>query len=222
MKSLKLIYLLPSIFILHIAVALSQEPSCKGDILYGYGKLYYDNTAHQKEDIYPLTLQQKYKSIYKIIKKEKDLSSSYNNKSFMDINIKGSALNYQVTIEIVAKNKTNKTLTIPKKNLAYNNRLFGPIFHITTKCILLDYVGQTVNFGNEYHYPDDFIIINPHGEYHVSINLNGNYKFIPGRNKYYISIPNIPFSISSEDGKSRELTATSNIITINIEGKENN
>ncbi len=109
----------------------------------------------------------------------------------MDLNIQDSTLKHQVTISIVAKNRANKTLKIPKKNLVYNNRFFKPIFHITRKCILLDYVGQTVNFGNEYHYPDDFIITNPNSEYHASINLNENYKFIPGKDEYYISIPNI-------------------------------
>ncbi|WP_204166691.1 hypothetical protein, partial [Citrobacter freundii] len=76
----------------------------------------------------------------------------------MDLNIQDSTLKHQVTISIVAKNRANNALKIPKKNLVYNSRLFKPIFHITTKCILLDYVGQTVNFGNEYHYPDNFII----------------------------------------------------------------
>lgn len=56
-KSLKFNYLISSIFILHIAFALSYETSCKGEMLYGYGKLYYNNTAHKKEGVYPLTLK---------------------------------------------------------------------------------------------------------------------------------------------------------------------
>ncbi len=58
-KSLKFNYLFSSIFILHIAFALSYETSCKGEMLYGYGKLYYNNTAHKKEGVYPLTLKKK-------------------------------------------------------------------------------------------------------------------------------------------------------------------
>lgn len=56
-KSLKFNYLFSSIFILHIAFALSYETSCKDEMLYGYGKLYYNNTAHKKEGVYPLTLK---------------------------------------------------------------------------------------------------------------------------------------------------------------------
>ena len=60
-KLLKFNYLFSSIFILHIAFAfafaLSYETSCKGEMLYGYGKLYYNNTAHKKEGVYPLTLK---------------------------------------------------------------------------------------------------------------------------------------------------------------------
>ena len=87
-KSLKFNYLFSSIFILHIAFALSYETSCKGEMLYGYGKLYYNNTAHKKEGVCPLTLKNKYKSTFPLIKK--DLASYYNNKPFMDLNIQDS------------------------------------------------------------------------------------------------------------------------------------
>lgn len=72
-KSLKFNYLFSSIFILHIAFALSYETSCKGEMLYGYGKLYYNNTAHEKEGVYPLTLQNKYKTTFPLIKNKKRL-----------------------------------------------------------------------------------------------------------------------------------------------------
>ena len=140
----------------------------------------------------------------------------------MDLNIQDSTLKHQVTISIVAKNRANKALKSLKRTLFITTDFFKPIFHITTKCILLDYVGQTVNFGNEYHYPDNFIITNPNSEYHANINLNENYKFIPGKDEYYISIPNIFFSIVSENGKSIEFAATSNMITISIEGEKYN
>lgn len=74
-KLLKFNYLFSSIFILHIAFALSlsYETSCKGEMLYGYGKLYYNNTAHEKEGVYPLTLQNKYKTTFPLIKNKKRL-----------------------------------------------------------------------------------------------------------------------------------------------------
>lgn len=78
-KLLKFNYLFSSIFILHIAFALSlslslsYETSCKGEMLYGYGKLYYNNTAHEKKGVYPLTLQNKYKTTFPLIKNKKRL-----------------------------------------------------------------------------------------------------------------------------------------------------
>ncbi len=80
-KLLKFNYLFSSIFILHIAFAfafafafaLSYETSCKGEMLYGYGKLYYNNTAHKKEGVYPLTLKNKYKTTFPLIKNKKRL-----------------------------------------------------------------------------------------------------------------------------------------------------
>ena len=217
MKSLKFKHLVFSILIFKFASASSEEQSCNGAPLYGYGKLYYNNTAHDKEEIYPLTLQKKYSNEKQTIKKEISITPSYN-KSFLDVSIQGSTLNHQATIAIVAKNKSNKSIAIPKKNFIYNGSIFSPIFYITTKCILLDYVGQTVNFGNEYNYPDDFIIIKQHGEYHANINLEEGHKFIPGKNKYYISIPNITFSISPENRKDSEYITSSNKITLTIDG----
>lgn len=57
MKSLKFKHLIFSIFIFKFASASSEEQSCNGSPLYGYGKLYYNNIVHDKEEIYPLTLQ---------------------------------------------------------------------------------------------------------------------------------------------------------------------
>lgn len=199
-----------------IASVSAQNLPCDNTILYGYGKLYYNNAIHDKEDIYPLTQQNKYNTLISLEKDEYN-SSSKNNNSTLEVNIDGLNLKSTIIIRIAVKNKIKQTLIIPKKNLAFENNLFNPIFHITTECILLDYIGQTVNFGNEYKYPDDFIIINAYETYHTEVHLEKYYKLPPGVKQYEISIPEIPFSTMSDHKQGKESIISSNKIFLTIE-----
>lgn len=55
-------HILSLLFILFSSYAFAQMSICKGEPLYGYGKKFYNNTAHDIEQIYPLESELKYNS----------------------------------------------------------------------------------------------------------------------------------------------------------------
>lgn len=221
MRNINRIQLLFLLFFLKITFLSAQNLNCAGTPLYGYGKLYYNNTQHSKEEIYPLTSQNKYNPPGVLRSAEKKSMLSDYNYSYITVRIKGFSSEEENGIRIVVENKTKETIIIAKKNLAYNDEIFNSIFYITSKCILFDYIGQIVNFGGEYQYPDDFIIIKPYGNYHAKINLGKYYRFLPGVNEYDITIPNIPFHFLLVNGNSKEFITSSNKIQLTIKGPIN-
>lgn len=197
------------IFISHFTFAMTGETICKNSPKYGYGKLYYYNSIHTKENLYLLSFENKYGGV------EKDTKKNTNNISaFIKITIGGVILNGHVVIDTIVNNKTASEIIIPKKNFVFEEKLSNPIFNITSGCVLFDYTGQIVNYGSKYNYPDDFIVIKKYGSYHSRVFLDNYYKFLPGINEYKIIIPEIPFSF--KDKREEEFIASSNEILIRV------
>ena len=135
----------------------------------------------------------------------------------LEIIINASQLNNDVKVYVSAKNNSKETIIIPKKNIPFNGALSNPIFSIISECIRLDYVGQIVNFGSVYQYPEDYVTIEPDHQYHASINLGRYYHFLPGVHTYAVFIPMVPF-LFKKSIKDDESSVRSNTIHLTVKG----
>lgn len=196
--------------------ATSGTDNCSDGPQYGYGKLFYNGVTHTIEDVYPLRLQHKYNATKSI--KNNNTSKEYSSQPLpIEVVINGRQLDSEVKVVISVENKSKKIVVIPKKNIAFNGALSNPIFSIVSECIRLDYIGQIVNFGSTYQYPDDYVVIKPSHKYVVEVVLGDYYHFLPGVYTYEIFIPEIPFSIE-EDIEGNEQLARSNILYLTVKG----
>lgn len=212
MKTINYQLLLFCITLLCSFYTLAVPNDCSDGQQYGYGKLFYNGVAHTNEAIYPLRMQQAYNAPDPIndnrIYKENSLQSHA-----LKIVIKAEELEGNINVSV--ENKSDKSIVIPKKNTAVEGRLSNPIFSITSGCIYLDYVGELVNFGSVYQYPDDYVTIESDHKYETIVKLGRYYHFLPSVHAYEIFIPETPFYFKDKIG-SDELFVESNKIHITI------
>ncbi|MFW0764837.1 hypothetical protein ACN0IV_03210 [Trabulsiella odontotermitis] len=215
-SSIKHILLLLRIFF--SSYTFLQISICKEEPLYGYGKKFYNNTAHDIEKIYPLESELKYNSNSSSLY---DDESQKSENAFVQITIDGNISDNHVIVNISLPNHTDNLLIVPKKNLSFQGRIANPVFSILSECIRLDYLGPYVNFGMEYVYPDDFIIIEPDKTFNDSIYLDEYYHFLPGEHQYEIHMVNIPVSFNPDNAtEENDISINSNRIVLKIDGNK--
>ncbi|KNC93004.1 hypothetical protein GM30_14560 [Trabulsiella odontotermitis] len=190
--------------------------ACENGPQYGYGKRFYDNVAHDVEKIYPLKSELKYNSNPdNEIKKDKI--------NIIQASITGNVADSHVMVTISLVNNTKSPLAISKKLFPYKGKIADQIFSIQTECIRLDYLGPYVNFGMEYTYPDDFIIIKPGAMFNDTVFLDEYYHFLPGEHQYQIRMLDTPATFKSKSThKEKEIIINSTPIFITVNSEKIN